>query len=197
MALFLDRVLALLESHGTWGAVFKPKSTQSWSLLPGGPRLLARVAALEAEGRVLVAQRETSPVTAAEACDLTVCYSVNSAGIVIGAHGGRAVHWDCSGWLDHPFYADRDQKFFYPSLEEMLAAVEAAAAGDRSVGDFSRWRGKIDAFGDGRAAERVGGFVASYLDRTSSGTPALRALDEAAAEYRARLGLDAAPAQKL
>ena len=196
MSLFLDRMIALLEVHTTWGAVMKPKSEQSWALLPGGPRLLERIASLEKEGRVLVAQRETSPITAAEACDLAVCYSVNSAGIIIGAHGGRAVHWDCSGWLDHPFYADRDQKFFYPSLVDMLAAVEAAADGDRSVGDFSRWCGKIDAFNDGRAAERVGGFIASYLDCTSSGTPALQALDEAAAEYRVRHGLDSA-GQKL
>ena len=81
-----------------------------------------------------------SPVDAAEAADLSVCFGLNSAGIIAGLLGLRAIHWDCTGWLKYPIYRDKDQKVFFATLPETRQAVMRAAAGDKTIGDFNKWR---------------------------------------------------------
>lgn len=186
LASFLGTVLGLLEEHPDWGAVLKPKTFARYSDLPGGPALVARVTALRSSGRLVIGDRTLSPVGVARSVDLCVCYGFNSAGILAGTMGGRAVHWDCSGWTRHPFYRDPSQRFLFRDLSALRDAVVAAAAGDASVGDFSRYRRWMNAFEDERAPERVAGWLDDFLRRVEGGTPALAAVDGASDAYEKR-----------
>lgn len=189
LARFVDWLLGTLEAEPSWGAILKPKSPDAYASLPGGARLMERLEALRRARRLVIADFELSPLAVARAADLSVCFSVNSAGMVAGADGLRVVHWDCNGFRDQPFYATPGQKVLYASLEDMGRDLRAAASGDASVGDFSRWRRWVNRFEDERGAERVGGFFEDFLGALASGKPRDEALDGAAATYRRRHGL--------
>lgn len=182
LAAFLDEILSLLESRPAWKAVFKPKNALLYETLPGGPALMGRLRALEAAGRVLILERFVSPIDAALACDLSVCFGFNSAGVVAGARGARAVHWDAAGWTRHPLRAEPGQRVVYPSLTALRKAIETAPD-DTAIGDFSRWRRLSDHFGDDNAAERVGTWVEEAMQF---------GVDEASDRYmkRHRVGAD-------
>ncbi|MBI5200673.1 MAG: hypothetical protein HY925_03720, partial [Elusimicrobia bacterium] len=85
-------------------------------------------------------------------------------------------------WLDHPLYRVEGQKILYRELGALTEAIEAAAAGDRSVGDFSRFTKLANHFEDQDAPKRVGEWVDDYMNR-GGGLPAL---DAACAEYLRR-----------
>ncbi len=182
LAAFLDRVLGVLEQRPNWKGLFKPKSAASYLALPGGPALMKRLEALVAAGRVRLLERFVSPVDAALACDLAVCFGFNSAGVAAGARGARAVHWNAAGWTRHPLRSDPSQKILYEDLGALEAAI-AAAPGDKTIGDFSKWRRLADHFGDLGAAERVGRWVSDALETSA---------DLASAAYRKRHAIGAA-----
>lgn len=108
---------------------------------------------------------------------------MNSAGIVAGIHGCRAIHWDCSSWLKHPFYKNPTQKFLYTSLDEFKKAIIDASNGDQTIGDFSAWRQKLNHFDDFKASERVGGFIQSFMDDVIKTDEAKQSLDFAVEKY--------------
>ena len=194
---FLDSVLALAEKHRDWAVILKPKVQAEYRHLPAGRSIHGRMERLSQQGRLAVVGREVSPASAAAAADLSACFGFNSAGVIAGALGRRAVHWDCSGWLEHPFYAKAGQQIVFGSLEELGEAVIRAAGGDPAIGDFSQWRRWMNHFDDDAAAERVGAFIQDYMDAVLAATPAAQALEEAARSYRKRWELAADPRAEL
>ncbi|MCM2303301.1 MAG: hypothetical protein NDJ72_01250 [Elusimicrobia bacterium] len=187
---FLLAMLSLLEEQPLWKAVLKPKSLDGYARLPRGQEILTRIDLLSKGGRLLLLEPGVTPMTAALAADLSVCFGLNSAGVVSGAFGARAVHWDCSGWGLHPLYADPAQRLVYQTLPLLKEAILAAAGGDKTIGDFSRWRAMINHFDDRHADRRVGRWIMSYMAKLERGLPAEDAMREAVAEYRAEHGID-------
>ena len=187
LAAFYRRVLALAGRLNDFGVLIKCKYEdfdRYESILPGGRELVAAVRALRAEGRLAVISPLLSPLTAARAADLSVCYAVNTAGLIVALRGGRAVHWDSVG-LREPLIDSADAKIVYSDLGDLENAVARAASGDRSVGDLTPWARRFDRFQDERAAERVAGFIEDYM-RLRALKGAFPAADEAAALYLAR-----------
>lgn len=187
---FLLTMLSLLEDQPRWKAVLKPKSLDGYARLPRGQDILEGIDRLSREGRLLLLEPGVTPMTAALAADLSVCFGLNSAGVVSGAFGARAIHWDCSGWGRHPLNADPAQRLVYPTLSLLKEAILRAAGGDKTIGDFSRWRTMINHFDDRLADRRVGRWITSYMAKLGRGTPADDAMREAVIEYRAENGVD-------
>jgi hypothetical protein len=163
---FYLKILQIIEDNTSWGAIVKSKN---WTLdglrsLPQGDTIVKRFKFLMGRGKVIFLDPAVSPVTASALSQLSVCYGINSAGVIAGIHGNRAVHWDCSGWLKHPFYKDSDQKFIFKTLDELEQAIVKASKGDNTIGDFSRWRQKLNYFDDFKAPERVGRFIQTFMD---------------------------------
>lgn len=185
---FLLGALTLVEANPGWKVVLKPKGEASYAGLPDGARIDAAVARLRSAGRAVLVERTVSPVSVGLACDLALGIGVNSAAVLTGAFGGRCVHWDCAGWTRHPLTRDGAGSVVFGSLEAALAAV-AAAPKDPRVGDFSRWARLSNHFGDRRAAERVGGWMADFLTEAASGAPAGETRARASEAYRRRHGV--------
>ena len=181
---FLKEILSVLDAQPRWKAVFKPKSFAAYGSLPDGAELMRRLRAHESSGRVLLLDRSVSPIDAALAADLSVCFGFSSAGVVAAARGARAVHWNAAGWVRHPLRSDPRQKILYDDLAALRRAILEAPQ-DPSIGDFSRWRRLSDHYGDARAAERVGGWISDQLAATERLGDPLAAADETAARYRA------------
>ena len=110
---------SILEDNPSFSGIIKSKSWHVKDLrhLPAGEEIVSRIKSLEKQGRLRVLDcTRYSPVDAAEAADLSVCFGLNSAGIIAGLLGLRAIHWDCTGWLKYPVYRDKDQKVFFATL---------------------------------------------------------------------------------
>lgn len=185
---FFRTVLDLLEAHPDWGAILKPKDEREMLALPEGESIVVRMEALKSAGRLVTLPRLASPLNAAMAADLAVCFNINSAGILAGARGKPCVHYDFMGWFRNPIYQESSQKVFFPTLFELRKAVEKAAGGDRTIGDFSPWRSRVDHFPDEKAGPRVGELFTAYFDGLRRGDSARKALDSAAAGYRKKHG---------
>lgn len=158
--------LKLLADNPNWGAIVKSKDRElnDFFPLPNGEEIVSKMNLLIKQNRLLVCKPNFSPVTVASYSDLSVCYGINSAGIIAGVYGYRAIHWDCSGWLHHPFYRDSRQNFVYTILEEIEKCIVKVSRGDQNIGDFSRWRQKYNYFNDYDAHKRVGEFIRLFLD---------------------------------
>jgi hypothetical protein len=163
---FYLRIIDIIEKNGSWGAVVKSKNSNIKGLLslPGGGEIVNRLEALLNSGRLLILDSSVSPLTVSEYTDLSLCFGLNSAGIVVGARGARAIHWDCSGWTMHPIYRDPSQNIIYRTLDEFEKAIMRAGAGDTSIGDFSKWRKEYDYYCDDEAGKRVGDYVGHYME---------------------------------
>jgi len=160
------------------------------SFLPDGGNIWQNLSALIKEKRILITDSHLSPITAAKSVDLSVCYSMNSAGICAQVRGARAVHWNVAG-LRYPLMREPEQKIAYSTLNETLQAVEAFATGDQGIGDLSRWRTLIDYFGDTKAGERIAGFIQDYKSAVIAepGTSGLVISDRIAEKYIKQNGI--------
>lgn len=182
---FYIRILQLLEDNPSWGMIVKSKN---WNLeglnyLPNGKDIVQRLKSLIKGKRAVILDRTTSPVTAASYANLSVGYGLNSAVIVSAIHGYHGIHWDCSGWLKHPFYKDPTQKFIYQSLDELEEAIISASKGDKSIGDFSKWRQKFNYFDDLNAPERIGKFIQDFMDEVIRTDDGKHSMDFAVKKY--------------
>ncbi|MCX5816463.1 MAG: hypothetical protein NTX75_09515 [Proteobacteria bacterium] len=185
LSLLYLRILELLEKQPSWGLIVKSKD---WGVdglenLPAGNLIVQKIKHLMASDRARVLPSSTSPVTAASQADLSVCYGLNSAGIIAAVHGYKTIHWDCAGWHNHPFYKDREQKFIFRNLDEVEAAIIRASEGDAAIGDFSRWRKLYNYFDDFNASSRVGSFIEDFIDEISSHHNVDAALQAAVDKY--------------
>lgn len=164
---FYLNILNMLLDNTQWSVIVKSKNYDLNELifLPEGIEIEAKISLLIKQGRLLFLKHNFSPVKAASYSDLCVCYGMNSAGIIAGIHGYRAVHWDCSGWLHHPFYKDSSQQFMYTGLKEFKESILKASQGDKTIGDFSSWRKRYNYFDDFKASRRVGEFIASFMKK--------------------------------
>ena len=189
---FFHELLALLERRGDWRALLKCKFAEAGYLrdIPGGTDIWRKIEALVKQGRIFVADPRLSPITAGKCADLSVCYTLNSAGLCAQIRGARAVHWDAVG-LRYPLFAAPGQKVVFRRLAEMLEAVEQAARGDKSVGDLAPWRHLYDQFGDENGARRIADFIGDYM-REVLAAPSLSGLavaDKVAARYLKKNGI--------
>lgn len=183
---FYLMVISLLESNKKWGGIIKSKNyneLQELHHLPSGDEIITKMGALVEHGRLIFLSKLVYPSTAASFADLSICYGLNTAGIIAGIHGYKAIHWDCSGWLNHPFYKEAGQKLLYPSLNEFKKAILKAAAGDDTIGDFSCWRMSFNHYNDYLASERVGEFIEHYMLDVIKTGDAKKSLDFTANRY--------------
>ena len=182
---FYLKILVLIENNPSWGAIIKSKNwnLEGLSFLPNGEEIVQRLKSLIERKRAVVLDKTVSPATAASYANLSVCYGLNSAGVIAGIHGYKAIHWDCSGWLKHPFYKDPEQKFIFKTLDELEEAIIKVANGDNTIGDFSKWRQKLNYFDDFKAPERVGKFIQTFMDEVIRTDNAKHSLDFAVKKY--------------
>jgi hypothetical protein len=166
---FYTKLLDLLENNISWGAVVKGKNGNIDSLktLPSGNDLTLRFEQLVNQKRVFFLNSQSSPVVAAGLTDISVCYGLNSAGILAGVYGYKALHWDCSGWTQYPFYQDWQHKILFNTLDELENAIIMSSNGDNLIGDFSKWKQQFNYFNDFNAAKRVGEFIQDVMDISS------------------------------
>ena len=163
---FYLKLIRFIEINSNCGGIIKSKAwdIEELSFLPQGSNIVSRLNELIEQKRVVGLSPKDYPIIASSYANLTVCYSINTAGIEAGVLGHRVIHWDCCGFGKHPFYKDREQSFIYASLDELENAIFKVMSGDRKIGDFSKYRRHYNHFEDNLAPKRVGKFIQSYME---------------------------------
>lgn len=187
LATFFLCVLDLLEANPRWGAVLKLKNKKLLDyqlVLPRGAELIERMQNLAEQKRLVELDFEVSPITASGKTQLSVCFVLNSAGIVSGIFGKRAVHWDCVG-QPNPFGNDPHQQIFFRTLDDMSQAIQRAARGDKTVGDFSQWVKDYNYFCDFQGDQRIAMFIQNYMEEIVATCSPEHSLTSAVRRYHA------------
>ncbi len=165
---FYITVIELLEENPQFAAIIKSKCSGLIGLLtniPEGDNIVSKIKYFINQKRIIILNSKLfDPVFAAIHADLSVCYGINSAGIIAGLYGCNAIHWDCVGRHEFPIYKDKDQKIIFSSTNEIKNAVKESAKGNKSMGDFSKWRKKINYFDDFRGKERIVQFIDYFME---------------------------------
>jgi len=194
LSLFLLRIIGLLETNHEWHAIVKSKKFYyggrsrkfyftDYREKPEGEQIVARLKKLNNQKRLIILDPDESPVTAASYADLSVCYGLNTAGILAALNGIPAIHWDCAGWLKFPLYKNAGQQVLYATLDELEQAIIKASQGDKTIGDLSFWRRQINYLGDDGAPGRVGKFIDDYMSEIIKTGNAEKSMDLAASKY--------------
>jgi hypothetical protein len=182
---FYCSVLGLLRVHPDWGCVIKSKSI--YNSLPQIDGLQDVVAALEEEGRCLRVQFDERVSVVAQAGDLAVCSSINSAGFLAAAAGRPALHLDLAGIDVHPVALDGGVgRVIFRDVAGFEAAIEAVANGDTTLGDHSPWLDLLDPFRDGDGRLRVAAIIGAYMQGRAEGQSAETAIADAVRPWRSR-----------
>ncbi len=188
LSLFYDRFFKLLETHISWSAIIKSKNystVDDFKQLPGGGTLFDRICKLQKSGRIMFVRHTVSPLAVACQTNLSICFGLNSAGILLGIQGYRAIHWDCAGWLDFPVYKNLQQKILYTDLFRFENAILDASQGDTTVGEFSILRdlGFLSCFNDDLGDNRMALFIHDLMEELSLTQDTGTALNNAVIRY--------------
>jgi hypothetical protein len=186
LELFYITILELLEKNRNWGGVIKSKKwgvADLKGMLPQGSKIAKQINKLIRDKRVVFLDWIVNPVTVAMKVDLSVCFGFSSVGVMAGALGRKAIHWDCAGHLNHPIYRNKQQKVLYLSLEEFKNAIIISSRGDVTIGDFSLWGKDFNYFDDLLAPQRVGRFISNYMEEVIATANAKHSMDFSANLY--------------
>ena len=166
LSFFYRLIIKILRNHKKINAIFKCKSSNLNDLesLPFGKTIIQNLQELIEAKRVFFFPPSISPVNASQFADLSVCFGLNSAGIVAGTYGLRAVHWDLADWYKFPIYEDSEQKILFKDLASFEMAILNAFKGDKLIGDFTKWKYQFSSFEPETAPFRVGKFIQNYMN---------------------------------
>ena len=187
LAGFYLKIFQMLEKNPGWGGIIK---SRTWSrindleFLPHGKEIVSKAALLIEEKRLVFLNCKVSPVSAAVHADISVCYGLNSAGIISGIYGQRVIHCDSSGWLHYPLYKDSSQKVIFQSLDDALRALVMVSEGNTQIGDFSKWKQVFNYFGDFNGQGRISDFIRSFMEDVVVSSDPIKSLDLVAERYK-------------
>jgi len=184
-SIFYSRIIELLEKNSTWGGIIKSKSYElkDISFLPHGIEIYKKMKNLIDKRRLVFLDPSVSPATASSYADLSVCATIQSAGILAAGFNNKVIHHDFAGFLMFPIYKESDQEILYSSLEDLEKAIISASEGDQSIGVFSKWQQKFNYFDDFKAPQRVGHFIQNYMDAVLKSGGAVSSLDLTVERY--------------
>jgi len=183
--MFYLRIIELLEKNSTWGGIVKSKDYELKDILsiPHGIEIHKKMKNLIDNRRLVFLDPSVSPATASSYADLSVCATIQSAGILAAGFDNKVIHHDFAGFLMFPIYKESDQKILYQSLDDLEKAIISASEGDQSIGVFSKWQQKFNYFEDIKAPQRVGHFIQNYMDAVLKSGDAVSSLDLTVQRY--------------
>ncbi|MBP9853692.1 MAG: hypothetical protein KBD53_02360 [Candidatus Omnitrophica bacterium] len=189
MIYFYKTIFRMLDQHPTWGIVVKSKGHHI-AKLPD-PTLFEEIQALEKEKRCVVLEGQTRVSVAAGVGDVSVCYSMNTAGIIAALAGRKTVFWNITSTVEHPlYYLGGKGTFIFESEEQIEQALIDIHNGKLGIGDLSRHLHLFDAFQDSRGRIRSGQLISKIIREMETGKTADMALQNAVREYGKMYGED-------
>ena len=196
--IFYEFFLGKVIKDSRWGMLIKPKNSNPPWLRYDLPGLKALYEKAIDTGRVIPLNASVSPAQASAAADFSVAVDINSAAVCSSLAGHKSIHLDyvrvhtspMADWatlyksgpnqivFDNPdeLWDKLNHHYDNPSLETTLGVAE------------QKTLEHIDPFRDGRAGERMGQYLAWYLEALDDGLKRDSALTQADERYADKWG---------
>jgi hypothetical protein len=124
------------------------------------------------------------PIEAAKASDIAIGPLIGGATVLESLLAGiKAVYIDLEGVYHYPEYKESCDSPVYSDMDELIRRVNAWRLHKEDIPESYDLLDRKDPFRDGRAAERLGGYLKSLLDSFEKGFSRSEALDSARRSY--------------
>lgn len=133
------------------------------------------------------------PIDAACLADISVGVGLSSAAMEAAIAGYKSLHCDLPNHKPHPYYEWGYRKVIFDDIGDMVSAMKRYKedpSAERGLGDWSGHIDSVDPFRDGKAGERIGGYVKDLFVSLTSGAAGASAFSLADKAYRDKWGAD-------
>lgn len=190
MLTYYEKLLLSVLEREHWGALIKTKGN-SFSMLPNSNKVYGIFKKLEMQKRCILLDGQKLVSLAAFAGDVTVCYGINSAGILAALCNKQTLHWDLCGCLEHPLYqVGGGNRIIFKTYDKVLNALLQIEAGDTRPGNHDEWLYLFDEFQDEQGNLRAAEVIGRYMKYLEHGMNHNSALEKSVEEFSRRWGND-------
>jgi hypothetical protein len=187
---FYKNILNLIVENENWGVIIKSKGV-SFQRIETQEVIQKPLRKLFSGKRCVISKLNSRVIPASIAADISLCYEINSAGIIAGLAGQQVIHLDRSGGLKHPLYQlNLNKNIIFQSYEEIKKNLESFENGNSEIGNHQKCLSLMDPYRDGRGPERAGEVIAAFLDGLDAGKTRDQALKDAVAGFARKWGQD-------
>lgn len=182
------------QAHPDIGVIIKPKKEGTISHLMSCPEASGLVSKLKEQGRIVILDSRRYPTEAGQASDIVIGMIPDStAGLECALAGAPMVIYDIFSMRSHPFYEWGYNKVIFDDIRNLLDLLNINKEKPGSIPGFSDWSPVLntaDPFRDGRANQRVGGYIKALLLKLDEGLGRDEAIKSANKAYMNEFGLD-------
>ena len=194
---FYKKILDFAVQHPDVGIVVKPKKENDEMSLRSVEELNNVIEMLELQGRIIFLDRMKYPVEAGFASDIVVGTIPDStAGLECALAGIPMVIYDCthSGEKSHHLYnIGGYNKIIFGDIQYLLSAIDNIRKRPGSKPGFADWSFALnitDPFRDGKANQRVAGYIKTLLLASNNGLSKGEVIEAANRAYAEEYGSD-------
>jgi len=194
---FYKKILDFAVQHPDVGIVVKPKKENDEMSLRSVEELNNVIEMLELQGRIIFLDRMKYPVEAGFASDIVVGTIPDStAGLECALAGIPMVIYDCthSGEKSHHLYnIGGYNKIIFGDIQYLLSAIDNIRKRPGSIPGFADWSFTLnitDPFRDGKANQRVAGYIKTLLLASNNGLSKGEVIEAANRAYAEEYGCD-------
>ena len=159
MIYFYKEILSKIYNHKNWGATIKSKSN-TFEKIIYNKEVAYYVNLLKNENRLVILPSELKVSTSANISDISVCYGINSAGVIAALSGSKSIYWDLPGAIEHPlYYLEKKDSLIFSTINEIVQALEKFVLGNKKIGNHEDCLSLFDTFRDDQGRKRAGQII--------------------------------------
>jgi len=165
MIYFYKEILSKIYDNKKWGAVIKSKG-KAFEKIIQNKEIDYYVNLLKDENRLIILPSKFKVSTSANISDISVCYGINSAGVLAALSGSKSIYWDLPKAIEHPlYYLAKKDSLIFNSIDEIVQALERFISGDKKIGNHDDCLDLFDSFRDDQGKKRAGQIMSRlFLD---------------------------------
>lgn len=183
MIFFYNKILNMIFLNEKWGVIIKSKGI-SFNKIKSFNKVEGLFNQLCAQQRCILINPDTRVIPASMASNISLCFDINSAGILAGLAGQKVIYWDISGASNHPLYEMNNYlNLVFKSFDDVKRNLILHEKGNKDVGCHKKWINIIDPFRDGKGPERSGKLISDFMNAIGSNNSRDLALKKAIFEY--------------
>ncbi len=190
-----EAVFRYAMSHSEIGIIIKPKKVTLREDMLSKPEVLDLLELLEKEGRLIILDYRKYPIEAGYASDIVIGLVANStAALECAIAGIPTIVYDCAGSRDWcPYYEWGYNKVVFDDIKQLIDSLNTNREILDNVSGFADWSfilNEVDPFRDGKANQRIAGYIKTLLLASSNGLSKDEVIEAANRAYAEEYGWD-------
>ena len=163
MIYFYKEILSKVHNNRNWGATIKSKAN-TFEKIRYNKEVAHYVNLLKNENRLIILPSESKVSSSTKISDISVCYGINTAGIIAALSGSKSIYWDLPGAIEHPLYILKKKgTLIFSNIDEIVQALEKIALGDKNIGNHDDCLSLFDSFRDDQGRKRAGQIISTLF----------------------------------